>query len=173
MESSLSKYFEDYRAFRGLTFWQPWLWTITDLPEDLAKRVENRGWPPWKRVRFLALHAGSTYDQDGAWSIREDLKIDVPPRKDIAMKSIVGICRIAGCVTESDDRWFMGPYGWLLADVFKLPEPIPFKGAQGLWEIPNALRLDLGRKYCAALENSVDKQELEPRSRLQLHLPGM
>lgn len=30
----------------------------------------------------------------------------------------------------------IGRYGWLLADVRRLPEPVPCKGALGLWDVP-------------------------------------
>lgn len=34
--------------------------------------------------------------------------------------------------------WFVGgdAYGWVLADVIALPEPVSCKGAQGLWPLP-------------------------------------
>jgi hypothetical protein len=39
-----------------------------------------------------------------------------------------------------NSRWYLGGVGWLLTDVIALPEPIPHKGAQGLWNVsPEAL----------------------------------
>lgn len=34
-----------------------------------------------------------------------------------------------------DDRWWIGPVGWLLDDVLAI-EPVPCRGAQGLWTVP-------------------------------------
>lgn len=31
-------------------------------------------------------------------------------------------------------RWFVGPIGWIWADVEKLPEPVPATGRLGVWE---------------------------------------
>jgi hypothetical protein len=170
---SLISYFEDKRTFRGLTLWQPWGWCITHLPPDIAKRIENRDWRPWSGVRFIAIHAGSTYDKQSAEALSEELGIQVPSRGQISMKSITGVARLTGFVTESDDRWFVGKYGWQLADVLTLEKPIPFKGAQGLWEIPVNLRLQLGRQYCAKFEDRVDGPDLELRTGLQLRVPGL
>lgn len=42
--------------------------------------------------------------------------------------------------TQLDDPWFEktpGNKGWLLRDVIVLPAPIPCKGAQGLWTVPD------------------------------------
>ena len=36
----------------------------------------------------------------------------------------------------SPGPWFVGPCGWVLADVVTLAEPVPCKGAQGLWTVP-------------------------------------
>jgi len=170
---SLLSYFEDKRAFRGLTLWQPWGWCITHLPPDIAKRIENRGWEPWPWVKFIAIHAGATYDKKSAETISQELGIQVPTRNQIHMKAIVGVARLTGCVTDSDDRWFVGKYGWQLADVLTLEKPIPFKGAQGLWEIPGNLRLQLGRQYCAKFEDRVDQPVLESHTGLQLRVPGL
>jgi hypothetical protein len=45
--------------------------------------------------------------------------------------------RMTGVVTESADPWFTGPYGWTLDDVVALPAPVPCRGAQGLWPVPD------------------------------------
>lgn len=80
----------------------------------------------------------------------------------LPLGAIVATCRLIDCVstdttflgwkrwqypgTEHSIRWEMteqerafgdysvGRYAWLLADVQALPEPIPCKGALGLWE---------------------------------------
>ncbi len=37
----------------------------------------------------------------------------------------------------------LGRYGWILADLVKLREPLPFKGRQGVFEVPDELILPL------------------------------
>lgn len=83
----------------------------------------------------------------------------------LPLGAIVAVCRLAACVaTEAEeDGFFGGPrsietgvvrlwkltdrerafgdyspgrYAWLLADVRALPEPIPCRGALGLWDVP-------------------------------------
>lgn len=36
--------------------------------------------------------------------------------------------------------WWRGPWGWLFEEAVLLPEPIPMRGQQGLWRIPDQLR---------------------------------
>jgi hypothetical protein len=35
--------------------------------------------------------------------------------------------------------WWRGPWGWLLEEAVLLPEPIPMRGQQGLWRLPQCL----------------------------------
>jgi len=41
----------------------------------------------------------------------------------------------------SMSRWFTGPYGWVLRDPVALPTPIPCRGAQGLWAVPDDVEI--------------------------------
>ncbi len=63
--------------------------------------------------------------------------------------ALVGAATIYDCVSASDSPWFCGPFGFLLSHVVALPEPIPCKGALGLWDVPNTVeelvRLSAGR----------------------------
>lgn len=132
------------RRMRALTLWRPW----TDAILYAGKRIENRPWKPWPDVigDVIALHAGLRYDVSGArWM--EEAGLYVPPGPDDSPKGIVGLVRVTGwresnpilfSEPEPDDPWFSGPYGWELDDeVTKLAEPIPCKGAQGLWYLPD------------------------------------
>lgn len=40
--------------------------------------------------------------------------------------------------------WWRGPWGWLLEEAVLLPEPIPMRGQQGLWRIPEMVREPAG-----------------------------
>lgn len=54
---------------------------------------------------------------------------------------IVAVARLAGVVTDSISPWAApGQFQWQLEDVLTLPEPIPHRGGQGLWQVqPDAL----------------------------------
>jgi hypothetical protein len=124
------------RQLLGLTLWRPWPILIARG----IKRIENRPWRPEPRLlpgEWLAIHAGKTYDPDCSPLA---VSLGIPPetffdRKLGAASSIVAVARFAGVVTESKDTWFFGPFGWVLDQVVAL-DPIPCKGAQGLWVVP-------------------------------------
>lgn len=80
-----------------------------------GKSVENRSWPTGFRGQFL-IHASKKFDGDRAPGI-------IYP-----MGGIVGIATLTDCVTDMNDPWFFGPYGFVLADKIELPL-IPCKGA--------------------------------------------
>jgi len=50
--------------------------------------------------------------------------------------AIIGEVDITGCVEHSDSIWFVGPYGFTLANPVLYDEPIPCKGKLGFFE-PN------------------------------------
>jgi len=131
---------------KALTISQPY----ASLIADGKKFVENRVWFTSYRGP-LAIHAGkgtqylakselSNYPSGciiavarlsvcvNLKSVREDVarkSIDVNVPFATSFKSIADI--LAHEHTE-------GPYCWVLDDIRKLAEPIPCRGAQGLWE---------------------------------------
>lgn len=126
---------------RGLTLWQPWCAIVVDGATRLPhpKKIENRPWAPWKSVigTRIALHAGLRYDREAAtkyWEVVRTVGI-----REGVKGAIMGTAIVAGFVKTADDPWFFGPFGWLLDDVRALAEPIPFKGKQGLWTVPEEI----------------------------------
>ena len=134
-----------------MSFSQPWLWSIDTLAEPDAKRIENRGWaPPYSAIgeRF-AMHAAKSWD-DAAISFFIRLGIEHPMRRELYPAGVItSVATIDRVVTSSktlpleQKRWFFESradqkqnYGWVLYNVQRLHEPIPFKGAQGLRELP-------------------------------------
>ena len=91
----------------ALTLHRPWTWAITHG----TKRVENRDWEPPQQLvgRYFAIHAGLSYDVEGAAHMMmnaKELKIGEPPGdKDPAFQGgfIVGVVRLAGAVEFSFD----------------------------------------------------------------------
>lgn len=72
--------------------------------------------------------------------------------------AIVAVAVIEDVIRASESRphplrespWFVGPNGWVLSDVVRLPEPVPCRGQQGLW-LPEPRVVDAVREgYRAA-----------------------
>lgn len=157
-----------------LTLWCPWSWAIFHMPDGVRKLVENRDWPPPQHVRGqrIAIHAGKTFDKDGAAWIEETFGVRVPPPEDHP-RGIIGTVRVAGMRdhsgaiwwrkpsegepsfvtlkrgaplppgTHDGGKWFVGACGWLLDEPIALPTPIGCKGAQGLWDAPPAALIQI------------------------------
>ena len=117
-------------------------WAISDF----TKRIENRPWKPWPDVTEIVIHAGIKYHREHADQIWEVFEEETPPRDQLPAGALVAVVDVVGCIDgENEDAaphelaespWFTGPYGWVLENVRKLPEPVPCKGALGLWWIP-------------------------------------
>lgn len=141
---------------RALTIHQPWAWAIaTEL-----KPIENRSWPAWHRGP-IAIHAGLTIQHDAPlptqraadayrqlggdtalWDIREPAPPNANPL--LTRGAIIAIARLTG-VCEAGHGCGCGPWAvpgqthWQLTHVRPLARPVPCRGAQGLWTVPDAI----------------------------------
>lgn len=143
---------------KALTLRHPWPFCICRW----NKRIENRTWrPPQSLIgQRIAIHGGKVPPQSQHYQIRNiihdlycehglpagmtDIKLD-----DVfACTGIVATAVIDRVIAFGDDDiceqdpWFEkypGNYGWILTDVIVLPEPIPCRGAQGLWTVPDEI----------------------------------
>lgn len=147
------------RPLRALTIIQPWAHLIVLG----RKRVENRSWEPTARgLRvgdYLAIHAGMRFDLaswEGAYetmpddeapelrALVESAVFSVPQRAGrelvatrVTYGAVVAVARLAAVEDEApeDEAYWCGPWGWRLDEVVAI-EPVPCKGAQGLWTLP-------------------------------------
>lgn len=120
----------------------PWWWAILHAGKD----IENRDWPTRYRGRVL-LHAskwwnagditddgetvGQIYRQAGGQP--RDHGFTYRMMRDVG-GHIVGSVEIVDCVDQSESPWFFGKYGFVLRDPVAFANPIPCKGALGLFD---------------------------------------
>lgn len=119
---------------KALSIMQPWAWLIVNR----HKAIENRDWP----TRFrgaVAIHAGKKIDEycDASLSVGRHpvtdriVSYDTPPTWQTG--GIVGVADVVGCIERSDSPWFVGRYGFVLANQRPVPF-IPVKGALGFFD---------------------------------------
>lgn len=143
---------------KALSIWQPW---ATLLCKGI-KIYETRSWQTRYRGP-IALHAARL-------SVGRALR-ETPPEKALAMQRaiaplafedlptgcILGVAELAGCLPideafaaslPGEERYFgdfsPGRFAWVLRDVRALPQPIPARGWQGIWNYAGALPLGEG-----------------------------
>ena len=129
---------------KALTICQPYAALIVTG----EKLVENREWPTNYRGRLL-IHAGKSRQ----WLDDEDEQ-DFAERGDpLVFGALVGEATLADVLHiaaiqrgDYDTRypWLRdhahthGLWCWVLQDVKRYAQPVPWKGAQGLWDFPEA-----------------------------------
>ena len=134
---------DKFKNIPALSIRQPWAWLITrpDLTDAVArerecKNVENRDWKTEFRGRVL-IHASKTFTEKAfdeamifaglrAPGVRE------PRRDELCFGGIVGSARLVACLSNSNNPWFTGLYGFVLDDIQPL-EFIPCRGLQGFF----------------------------------------
>lgn len=124
----------------ALSILQPWAGLIVLGFKD----IENRDWqarnPGLKFRGPVAIHAGKGRDTD-AWDQLEEGYHPVtsePFYFDLRQPAvhrggIVGVAEIVDCVTEHDSAWFVGAYGFIIANARPV-EFIPTTGALGFFD---------------------------------------
>jgi hypothetical protein len=118
---------------KALSIRQPWAWLIAEGYKD----IENRSWTTNFRGRIY-IHAGKRFDDNALYWLREK---GIGPIEELALHSrelpreaIIGEVDIMDRVTSSTSPWFIGPYGFVLANPVKYESFIPCKGRLGFFE---------------------------------------
>lgn len=119
---------------KALSILQPWAWLIVNGYKD----AENRSWRTHFRGRFI-VHAGKRWgseQREDCARVRQQFPhIDLPSA--FERGGIVGAATLVDCVDRSDSPWFVGDYGFLLANQACCPF-VPWRGQLGWFEVPRS-----------------------------------
>jgi len=131
----------------------PWAWFILLG----LKPVENRSWPASYRGPLL-IHIGRTYDHDGAMylcsvpAFRDDVNryLDFCGGMEtrLPVGVIAGKVNMVDCVTSHPSLYFFGSFGHVYQDPVIFKNPIPYKGSQRIFNVPDKIIIEGG--YCHA-----------------------
>lgn len=143
------------------TLWPEWAWAVAHL----NKNRENRMWWEERlRGQWLCIHGGASIGGEpmpkrcGAYPLAAHIEAldDVAAMADHAGcfvearnrltietvlregRGIVAVCKVPGYEVGNARGWYAGrpQFGWILENVITLPQPVPCRGAQRLWELP-------------------------------------
>lgn len=117
---------------KALTILQPYAHFVVTG----EKRFENRTWDTRHRGR-VAIHAGkSLYQEDIDWVSKvTKTPFDVD---DLEYGAVIGVAELTSVTTRSRNRWFVGPFGFVLQNVRAI-RPVPCPGQLRLWTLPPAV----------------------------------
>lgn len=138
---------------KGLTLTQPWASEMALL----HKRYETRSWPT-KYRGILAIHAAKGFP---GWA--KDLasteiaigRLTSP----LPVSQIVCVVAVEGCYRTEDvdleisalERYLgdytPGRWAWKTKHLYTLRDPIPCRGALGLWEVPDDVREQIATQW--------------------------
>ena len=131
---------------KAISIKQPWVYAILHEGKDIENRSWKRDFRGW-----IAIHASGQPVRD--WSLPRGHRC--PDLKTLPYSAICGVARVDDIVSRSRSKWFYRPedgsinYGWVLGSVRALKEPIPCKGALGLWDLPPTVLRELKRQLPA------------------------
>lgn len=140
---------------KAISLWQPWASAIALG----AKTIETRSWSTSYRGP-IAIHAAKrTNELIEIFVKNSELYADVRALREFQGKkiaeafplgSVVATARLVDCLPSekitdlSSSNLILGDFspgrfGWILKDIKALPEPLPYRGRQGLFEIPDSV----------------------------------
>jgi hypothetical protein len=135
----------------GLTLHQPMSWAIVGAPVN-PKRIENRPRDLPRKMQgveiVIAVHAGKKWDDRYAAMVTRLTGVYQPPY--VRDGGLVGLMLLTGRVfTERCppvvshengaprlNPWYAGPFGYEIKHAVEFGRPIPCRGAQGWWPVP-------------------------------------
>jgi hypothetical protein len=135
---------------KGISLWQPWgsLWVSP------AKIDETRHWPTSYRG-WLLVHAAKKIVYDVGHELEDILHSEFGGHwgMDMPRGAIVGAINLVDCISTVDvlvttdeerDNWLCGDFtpgrfAWRRSEFKRFREPIPFKGRQGFFDVPDEL----------------------------------
>jgi hypothetical protein len=131
----------------ALSLWRPWPWAFFHA----GKRVENRSWPlpRWAMGKDIAMHAAQRFDNEALQQMRAGEFGDAARAVPVTghPTGIVGVFRFdeeswqyIEKLYSEPDPWSFGPHVWPVNNIIELARPIPCRGYQKLWRVPEDVR---------------------------------
>lgn len=107
------------------------------------KTIENRDWSTRYRGPLL-IHSSNTWNGDAIdyWMYQQCPQMSSiwgKKKEDYHLGMIVGIADLVDVVSESDNPWFIGTYGFVLANARPFVNPIPYRGSLGLFNVSSSV----------------------------------
>lgn len=139
---------------KALPLWQPW----ATLVAVGAKRVETRDYPPrrlgLREGQRIAIHAAKRTTElhlCEEWPFNRHIRAggELPLGAIVATCTLVRAAEITASsayalearnpVEHALGYYVPGRWAWVLGDVEQMPEPVPFVGSQGTFDVPDEL----------------------------------
>ena len=137
-----------YTQIKAISLHQPW----ASLIAMRLKKFETRSWLTNYRGKLVicaakknTLQQQSSYE-DLASSLLLDLTVQ--PWSSLPLGMAIAVVDLTDCIEMTDEfideqseaellcgHWESGRFAWKLENVQPLPQPLPIKGKQGLWNI--------------------------------------
>ncbi len=129
---------------KAVSVHQPWAWAILHA----GKNVENRSWRTHHRGPLLvhAAKSRASYDAQDPTRWQRLYGVELPAWDQLTPGAIVGVVDVVECVKvgpggdlgeAGKSVWAQEGWGWVLENPRTFAEPIPYRGAQLLFEVPD------------------------------------
>jgi hypothetical protein len=138
---------------KAISLWQPWASALfIRLPDgSRIKGIETRSWST-NYTGKLVIHAAKAFPKEAQeFALSEFFMRRIPHPDDLPRGVLLGTVKLMGTRRTEDIRhqidalekmygnYESGRFAWFTTDPVLFPEPIPFKGKQLFFEVPDDL----------------------------------
>lgn len=148
---------------KATSLWQPWgsLWLSGVKIHETRHWHIRRQWSDWKPGDRMAVHAAKRFEKDHDGELAAILRGAFGPNwfRDLPTGALIGTIAVTACVSSEsvfapgsysrltvEERnnlhcgdFSEGRFAWLGADPIIFPKPIPYRGSQGIFSVPDDL----------------------------------
>lgn len=149
------------KHLKALSVKLPWAWLMfpelinAPYPKDIENREYVTAWRGTVAIQCSKRINREDIFQAGNLIERRRLGITIPPLQELERYAgkIIGTVDITGCVADSPSSWFVGRYGWVLANPMSLKEPIACRGTISpvLWDVPDFALIEINKQLGSKL----------------------
>jgi hypothetical protein len=136
---------------KAISLWQPWasLWLSGVKIHETRSWHIRKQWKAWEPGDRIAIHAAKEFIKDHDAVVEDILRRRCGERwfETLPVGALIGTIIVADCVptesvitTMADDvcgDFREGRYAWRGADPIIFPQPIPWRGSQGIFNVPD------------------------------------
>jgi hypothetical protein len=103
--------------------------------------VESRRWTTARRGT-IAIHATAKKSKAEFEWVNDEFGLLIRP-ENVDFSAVLGIAEVVDIITEDEvtrktAKWFIGPYGFVLENIVRLPKPVPTPGNRKFWRLKGA-----------------------------------
>jgi hypothetical protein len=123
------------KRFPAFSVRQPYADAILIGAKDIENKTVRTHFRGTILVHASASLANDAFQESYERTLRKAKELGPTEKYSPVRGALIGTVDIVDCVQDSKSQWFTGPFGWVLDNPRPFKQPIPYKGAVGIFYV--------------------------------------